>query len=229
MNQLWIQQEEMMSHWPNPSSFLVKAQSSTSTLYYHHTQSVAGLTSRQSSSRLSRYFMKPRQSHQICTIVSKKIENHCRASYEDSYNKGLRSQKWPIRQQYQSSSRSNSRTNNLTSNQKRAKDYWWTLSWTRRIHEIWRRVAERNQQRQGNRGIAWRSHYQNPQNINNVENPQFNQHSKPCTRGGFAYRGRGRGRGPPKFRIMTQMTHTSTANIMEEAIAPKRAQKPKRT
>jgi hypothetical protein len=34
---------------------------------------------------------------------------------------------------------------------------------------------------------------------------------------------------PPNFRIMTQKTHTSTANIMEEAIALKRAQKPKKT
>jgi hypothetical protein len=34
---------------------------------------------------------------------------------------------------------------------------------------------------------------------------------------------------PQKFRIMTQKIHTSTANIMEEAIAPNRAQKPKRT
>jgi hypothetical protein len=42
MNQPWIQQEEMMSHWPNPSSFLVKAQSLIGTLCYHHTQSAAG-------------------------------------------------------------------------------------------------------------------------------------------------------------------------------------------
>jgi hypothetical protein len=34
---------------------------------------------------------------------------------------------------------------------------------------------------------------------------------------------------PRKFRIMTQKTHTSTTNIMEEAIAPKHAQKLKRT
>jgi hypothetical protein len=34
---------------------------------------------------------------------------------------------------------------------------------------------------------------------------------------------------PRKLRIMTQRTHTSTTNIMEEAVAPKRAQKPKRT
>jgi hypothetical protein len=34
---------------------------------------------------------------------------------------------------------------------------------------------------------------------------------------------------PWKFRILTQKTHISIANIMEEAIAPKRAQKLKRT
>jgi hypothetical protein len=34
---------------------------------------------------------------------------------------------------------------------------------------------------------------------------------------------------PRKFRIMTQKTHTSIANNMEEAIAPKRAQKLTRT
>jgi hypothetical protein len=65
-----------MSHWSNPSLFLVRAQSSTDTLYYHQIQSAAGLTSRQNSSKLSRYSRKPRQSHQICTIASEKIENH---------------------------------------------------------------------------------------------------------------------------------------------------------
>jgi hypothetical protein len=62
-----------------------------------------------------------------------------------------------------------------------------------------RRVAEQNQERQGNRGTTWRPQYQNPQHLDNVENPQFNQHIKPSTRGGFASRGRGRGRGPPKI------------------------------
>jgi hypothetical protein len=34
-----------------------------------------------------------------------------------------------------------------------------------------KRVAEQNESRQGNRGMAWRLHFQNPWNINNVENP----------------------------------------------------------
>jgi hypothetical protein len=62
-----------------------------------------------------------------------------------------------------------------------------------------RRVAERNQARQGNSGMTWRPHSQNPRNINNVESPQFNQDNRPSTRGGFAPRGRGRGRGPARI------------------------------
>jgi ABC-type dipeptide/oligopeptide/nickel transport system ATPase component len=34
---------------------------------------------------------------------------------------------------------------------------------------------------------------------------------------------------PRQFRIMTRKIHTSTTNIMEEVISPKRVQKPKRT
>jgi hypothetical protein len=34
-----------------------------------------------------------------------------------------------------------------------------------------RRVVERNEARQGNRGTTWRPHFQNPRNINNMENP----------------------------------------------------------
>jgi hypothetical protein len=34
-----------------------------------------------------------------------------------------------------------------------------------------KRVAERNQARQGNRGTTWRPRFQTPRNINNVENP----------------------------------------------------------
>jgi hypothetical protein len=56
-----------------------------------------------------------------------------------------------------------------------------------------RRVAERNKARQGNREMMWRPQFQNPQNINNVENPQPNQNNRPITRGGFAPKGRGRG------------------------------------
>jgi hypothetical protein len=64
-----------------------------------------------------------------------------------------------------------------------------------------KRVAERNEARQGNREMTWRPQSQNPRNINNVENPQPNQNSRPSTRGGFASRGRGRGRGggPPRL------------------------------
>jgi hypothetical protein len=62
-----------------------------------------------------------------------------------------------------------------------------------------RRVAERNEARQGNREMTWRPQSQNPGNINNVENPQPDQNSRPSTRGGFAPGGRGRGRGPPRL------------------------------
>jgi hypothetical protein len=62
-----------------------------------------------------------------------------------------------------------------------------------------RRVAERNEARQGNTGTMWRPHFQNPRNINNMENPQFRQENRPNTRGGLAPKGRGRGRGPPKL------------------------------
>jgi hypothetical protein len=62
-----------------------------------------------------------------------------------------------------------------------------------------RRVAERNEARQGNREMTWRPQFQNPRNINNVANPQPNQNNRPNTRRGFAPMGRGRGRGPPKL------------------------------
>jgi hypothetical protein len=65
-----------------------------------------------------------------------------------------------------------------------------------------RRVAERNEARQGNRGTGWRPQFQTPRNINNVENPssQFNQDNTPSKRGGFHSRGRGRVRGPLKVQ-----------------------------
>jgi hypothetical protein len=67
-----------------------------------------------------------------------------------------------------------------------------------------RRVAGRNEARQGNREMTWRPQFQNSRNINNVENPQSSLNNKPSTRGGFAPRGRGRGRGPPKLTNHTQ-------------------------
>jgi hypothetical protein len=36
-----------------------------------------------------------------------------------------------------------------------------------------RRVVERNEARQGNTRTMWRPHFQNPRNINNVENLEF--------------------------------------------------------
>jgi hypothetical protein len=51
-----------------------------------------------------------------------------------------------------------------------------------------RRVAERNEARQGNKEMTWRPQSQNPRNINNVENPQPKQNNRPSTRGGFAPR-----------------------------------------
>jgi hypothetical protein len=62
-----------------------------------------------------------------------------------------------------------------------------------------KRVAERNEARQGNREMTWKAQSQNPRNVNNVENPQPDQNSRPSTRGGFVPRGRGRGRGPPRL------------------------------
>jgi hypothetical protein len=62
-----------------------------------------------------------------------------------------------------------------------------------------KRVAERNEARQGNREMTWRAQSQNPRNVNNVENPQPDQNNRPSVRGGFATRGRGRGRGPPRL------------------------------
>jgi hypothetical protein len=58
-----------------------------------------------------------------------------------------------------------------------------------------RRVAKRNEARQGNIEMTWRPQSQNPRNINNVENPPSDQNSRQSTRGGFTSRGRGRGRG----------------------------------
>jgi hypothetical protein len=91
-----------------------------------------------------------------------------------------------------------------------------------------RRVAERNEAQQGNREMTWRPQSQNPRNINNVENPQPDQNNRSSTRGGFAPRGRGRGRGPLDSRITTQEIRTSIVSTMEEVIAPKDAQKPRR-
>jgi hypothetical protein len=84
-----------------------------------------------------------------------------------------------------------------------------------------RRVTERNEARQGNRETTWRPQFQNPQNINNVENPQPNQNNRPSTGGGFAPRGREGEEHPRNSQITTQEIHTSTASITEEVTVPK--------
>jgi hypothetical protein len=72
--------------------------------------------------------------------------------------------------------------------------------------------------------MMWRPQFQNPGNINNMKNPQSNESNRPSTRGGFAHRERGRGRGPPK---LTNHNPRDPYYITEEVIAPKGAQKPR--
>lgn len=58
-----------------------------------------------------------------------------------------------------------------------------------------KRVAERNEARQGSRDMTWQAPPQHPRNVNSVGNSQPQQDSRPSARGGFSPRGRGRGRG----------------------------------
>jgi hypothetical protein len=48
-----------------------------------------------------------------------------------------------------------------------------------------KRVAERNEARQGNREMTWRAPPQHPRNVNNVGNSQPEQSNRPSTRGGL--------------------------------------------
>jgi hypothetical protein len=92
-----------------------------------------------------------------------------------------------------------------------------------------KRVTERNQTRQSNRGIGGRPQSQTPQNINNMENQsqQCNQDNSPSTRGGFRQE---EGEEDPRvFKIMTQEIHTFIADTTEGVIILKLAQKPRRT
>jgi hypothetical protein len=84
-----------------------------------------------------------------------------------------------------------------------------------------RRVAERNEARQGNREMTWRPQFQNPRNINNVENPQPNQNNRLSTRGGFAPRERGRGRGRgPRCRMDLPGPTTSVGTRTDYSVGP---------
>jgi hypothetical protein len=62
-----------------------------------------------------------------------------------------------------------------------------------------RKVVERNEARQGNKEMMWRPQFHNPRNFNDVENLQPNENNRPSAREGFAPKGRGKGRGPPKL------------------------------
>jgi hypothetical protein len=86
-----------------------------------------------------------------------------------------------------------------------------------------KRVAERNEARQGNREMTCRAPPQHPRNVNNVENSQPEQSIRPSTRGGFNPRGRGEVEYPQDSRTTTQKILTSIASIMGGAIAPKGA------
>jgi hypothetical protein len=77
-----------------------------------------------------------------------------------------------------------------------------------------KRVAERNEARQGNREMTWRAQSQNPRNVNNVENPQPDHNSRPSTRGGFAPRKGEEEEDPRGSRIITRKTHNSIVSIM---------------
>jgi hypothetical protein len=91
-----------------------------------------------------------------------------------------------------------------------------------------RRVAERNEARQGNREMTCRPQSQNSRNINNVEilSPI---RTTDQTQEEDLHLGEGEGEEDPRnSRTTTQEIHTSTVNITEEVIAPKDAQKPRR-
>jgi hypothetical protein len=66
-----------------------------------------------------------------------------------------------------------------------------------------KRVAERNEARQGSREMTWRAQSQHPRNVNNVGNPQPEQSNRPSTRGGFIPRGRGEEEDPRDLRTIT--------------------------
>jgi hypothetical protein len=92
-----------------------------------------------------------------------------------------------------------------------------------------RRVAERNEARQGNREMTWRAQSQNPQNVNNVENPQPDQNNRPSARGGFVPEEGEEEEDPRDSRIITRKTHTSIVTIMGGDTTLKGAQKQRKT
>jgi hypothetical protein len=88
-----------------------------------------------------------------------------------------------------------------------------------------KRVAERNEARQGNREMTWRAQSQNPRNVNNVENPQPDQNNRPSARGGFAPRGRG----SPRLTNHNPKDSYFYFSIMGDDTTLKGARKPRKT
>jgi hypothetical protein len=79
--------------------------------------------------------------------------------------------------------------------------------------------------------MTWIPQFQNPRNINNVENPSPIRTTDQAQAEALHIEG-GEGEGeedPRNSQTITQEIHTSTANITEEVIAPKGAQKSRRT
>jgi hypothetical protein len=92
-----------------------------------------------------------------------------------------------------------------------------------------RRVAERNEARQGNRETTWRAQSQNPRSVNNVENPQNDQNSSQTPEEGLRLEEGGEEEAPRDSRIITRKTHTSIVSIMVDDTTLKGAQKQRKT
>jgi hypothetical protein len=104
-----------------------------------------------------------------------------------------------------------------------------------------RRVAKRNEARQGNQEMTWKPQFQNPRISTTWKIPSLirtiDQAQEEALHPGDGERegegekeGEGEGEEDPRnSQTITQEIHTSTVNITEEVIAPKGAQKPRRT
>jgi hypothetical protein len=92
-----------------------------------------------------------------------------------------------------------------------------------------RRVAERNEARQGNREMMWRPQSKIHETSIMWKIPSLIRTTDQAQEGSL-HPGEGEGEEDPRnSRTITQEIHTSTANITEEVITPKGAQKPRRT
>jgi hypothetical protein len=92
-----------------------------------------------------------------------------------------------------------------------------------------KRVAERNEARQGNREMTWRAPPQHPRNVNNVGNSNLNKATGQAPGEGSILEEGGEAEDPRHSRTTARKILTSIASIMGGAIAPKGAQKRRRT